>query len=328
MSQFLGKNVLFVAPKYFGYELEIKNKLEEFGAKVDYFDERPSNNSFIKASIRICRLLIWKQINRYYEMIIQENLKKKYDYIFFIHLETPFQNLLKRLRAVNPHAQYLLYMWDSMKHRPNTLKLTKYFDKVYTFDRLDSLKYNFNFLPLFFLNEYKNYEYENEKVDLTFLGTIHSDRYYIINELKKQADVYSLNCFWFLFIHNKLMFYKNKFSSIRNFWAHVNEFSFSPLDKSGVISRLKSSKVILDIQHPDNNGLTMRTLEVLALKKKLITTNGDIKNYDFYDPQNIYIIDRLKPKLNIDFFRTPYKSIDPEVLNRYSIDFWLKSIFA
>ena len=34
MQELQGKKVLLLAPKFFGYELEIKKELEGFGAKV------------------------------------------------------------------------------------------------------------------------------------------------------------------------------------------------------------------------------------------------------------------------------------------------------
>ena len=47
-----GKTVLLLAPKFFGYELEIKKELENFGARVIYFDERPKNDFFIRLNLK------------------------------------------------------------------------------------------------------------------------------------------------------------------------------------------------------------------------------------------------------------------------------------
>ena len=327
MKDLIGKRILFVSPKTFNYELEIKRKLEELGAQVDYFDERPSNSPFIKASIRINRFPIRNIINRHYEKIIEANYNKKYNYIFFIHLETPFPKLLKRLKNSNPQGKYMLYMWDSMIHCPNTTELVKYFDVVFTFDRLDSLRYNFRYRPLFFLNDYSKPYSQVIKYDISFIGTIHSDRYSIISQLRKQASELNLTTKWYLFMHNKALFYKLKFSNWKNFDANIQDFSFVSLNIEMVIKILQKSKMIIDIQHPENDGLTMRTLEVLGLKKKLITTNKDIIHSDFYDANNIYIIDRLNPKLNSEFFNTDYHEVEPEIYWKYSIDNWIKEIF-
>ena len=35
-----GKNILFIAPAFFGYEKKIAEKMTNLGAEVDYFDDR------------------------------------------------------------------------------------------------------------------------------------------------------------------------------------------------------------------------------------------------------------------------------------------------
>ena len=42
------RKILFLSVQTFNLEVEIKNKLQEFGAQVTYYDERPANNNFIK----------------------------------------------------------------------------------------------------------------------------------------------------------------------------------------------------------------------------------------------------------------------------------------
>ena len=66
----------------------------------------------------------------------------------------------------------------------------------------------------------------------------------------------------------------------------------SGLPSEQLTAKLKQSKTVVDIQHPKQSGLTMRTIEMLGANKKMITTNADIQNYDFYHPNNICIVDR------------------------------------
>lgn len=328
MNSLQGKKILFIAPKAFGYEIDIKKKLEGNGAHVDYFDERPSNKAWDKACIRINRNLIRKTIYQYYDKIIKANTLNKYDYIFFNHLETPFPDILENLKNSNPQGKYLLYMWDSMLNRPNTIELTKYFDSVFTFDRLDSIKYNFHFRPLFYLDEYAKPHTTVPNFDISFIGTVHSDRYSIINAIKKQTNTTKLKSNWFLFMHNKLLFYKMKFSHFKNLKAKLSEFSFKSLEKYEVVRFMQRSKVIIDIQHPKNDGLTMRTIEVLGMKKKLITTNNDIVNYDFYNPNNICVIDRGDPKISKSFLETEYTQIEDDIYKKYSLQCWIDDLFS
>ena len=52
-----------------------------------------------------------------------------------------------------------------------------------------------------------------------------------------------------------------------------------------------NSKCVLDSAQANQNGLTIRVIEMLGAKKKIITTNEDVVNYDFYRPKMfMYII--------------------------------------
>ena len=48
-----------------------------------------------------------------------------------------------------------------------------------------------------------------------------------------------------------------------------------------IIDIFKKSRAVLDIPIAGQNGLTMRTFECLAMKKKIVTTNENIKQYAF-----------------------------------------------
>ncbi|MEK5777604.1 lipopolysaccharide biosynthesis protein, partial [Acinetobacter nosocomialis] len=59
-----------------------------------------------------------------------------------------------------------------------------------------------------------------------------------------------------------------------------------------IVELYAKSNIILDISHPGQSGLTMRTFEAIGAGKKLITTNTNIKEYPFYNANNIFIISR------------------------------------
>ena len=66
----------------------------------------------------------------------------------------------------------------------------------------------------------------------------------------------------------------------------------------------------------------MRTIETLGAKKKLITTNKQIIEYDFYNPANVLVVDRKNPVIPDVFMITPYVEIPQEIYNKYYIDSW------
>ena len=71
----------------------------------------------------------------------------------------------------------------------------------------------------------------------------------------------------------------------------------------------------------------MRTIEMLGAKRKLITTNKNIKDYDFYNSSNILIIDRDEVIINKDFFDVDFQNLNSEVAQKHSLNQWIKKIF-
>lgn len=326
MEELKGRKVLFLAPKFFNYEKIIKKELENLGATVDYFDDRPSNDFLTKVFVRLkLKSLINKKINNYYEQIYSFIQNKLYDYIFVISPETLSCKELKIIKKIQPQATYLLYMWDSFKNK-NSLNTINLFDKIYSFDSRDVGQFQLVFLPLFYSNEYKQLVSDDFEFDLTFIATVHSDRYKIAKKISNQLTQY--RTYFYFYLPSKIMYFVRKYFIKKYQYGDIEDFSFSSLEHSEITQIFKKSKCVLDINHPDQVGLTMRTFECLGSRKKLITTNQNILEYDFYDKNNILIIDRNNGQVDQTFFDLPYRVSDKQIYNKYSITQWLKTIFS
>lgn len=324
MTSLKGKNILFICPSFFNYEIEIKKKMVEMGANVFLHDERPENNFLTKALIRLNKSLLKKKIDSYYQSIIIQYYCKL-DYIFFVNPEAVNESIIKKFKSKFPDTCFVLYMWDSVKNKKNAPKLFPHFDRTYTFDKEDSLTYGLRFRPLFFIDQYK---IENEKpiYDLLFIGTAHSDRYELVQKIKSQfnsniklKEFYYLSSI-FLYLYQVIFvkgFYKIKYSKI----------SYRSLSQDEVIRFVHNSNCIIDINHINQSGLTMRSIEALGSKKKLITTNLDIKNYDFYNINNIAIIERTNPVIPPNFLNHKYQQVSTAIYQKYSLRGWLDEIF-
>ena len=72
-----GKKILFLSVSFFNYEKAIVNRLNELGAEVDFYDERPSNSNFSKGIIRLNKKFYHLKINTYYNRILNEIKDKK-----------------------------------------------------------------------------------------------------------------------------------------------------------------------------------------------------------------------------------------------------------
>ena len=94
--------------------------------------------------------------------------------------------------------------------------------------------------------------------------------------------------------------------------AHLNEFHYTPLKGEQMNTVYESAKCILDSAQAGQSGLTIRVFETLGAKKMLITTNKDIVNYDFYHPNNIFILGKdIMDELR-SFLDAPYVEVESE----------------
>lgn len=330
-EKIFGKKILFFSVQTFNLEKEIKNTMEENGAIVTYYDERPSNNNFTKGIIRLKRDLYQKKIDDYYSRILKEIKDEKFDYLYVNRGEVINADFLEKFIKLQPDCERIFYTWDSFKNHSHPITILKYFHKRFTFDYDDAVKHNIGFRPLYFLKKYRKAksEHNNQFVyDLLFLGTAHSDRYIISNKIADWCSKNGLTSFCYYYMHGKAVYFYQKLfdSSFKEF--DYKKLSFKSLSTDEIVELYKKSKVILDINHPGQKGLTMRTFESVGAGKKLITTNAEIRKYPFFNPQNIYIIDRNTLDIPINFFEKPYVDITEDLYERCSIKGWLTEIIV
>ncbi|RBQ29236.1 hypothetical protein [Aliarcobacter vitoriensis] len=322
------KKILYIGQKFFGYEQEIINNLQKLEATVDFFDERPSNKFWYKLTLKLnLKNLLNGYINTYYNCIINKTRDIKYDYIFINKLESINYDILSKIKNIHNSSFFILYKWDSVKNYKPDTKAFNLFDKKFTFDSEDAQKYdNFKLLPLFYIDIYKNIKNNSIKYDMCFIGSGHSDRYLLIKKIKKSLGKDNI-FFTFFYLGSKLTYLFRKIFDKRMKKASYKEFSFESLSQVQVVDYISKSNIIIDIEHPTQTGLTMRTIEMLGAKKKLVTTNKSIKKYDFYHSNNIFVIDRNNPIIDKDFIEKPYIEVDKEIYDKYYIRNWLIAIF-
>jgi spore maturation protein CgeB len=236
---------------------------------------------------------------------------------------------MEELKIRQKNAKFILYNWDSIINKKISLALMMCFDSIFTFDKSDlSIDREIKFRPLFYISEYEEITPKlSEDFDIAFIGTAHSDRYPLLKNIENQFKEKGLKGYFYFYFPSKLFFWFRKIFDKSFSIAKYSSFSFNPLLKKEVIDIITKTKCVLDIQHPKQTGLTMRTIEILGAKRKLITTNRNIREYDFYDDSNILIIDRQNPLIDFSFLSTEYKNINSQVYEKYSLRYWVKEIF-
>ncbi len=331
MKALANRHVLLLCPSFFGYEIEIKKTLETLGATVYAFDERPENDFLTKALIRLNqRRFIAGKIQRYYRDILTKIAQQPIDTIFLINPEAIDKEKLLLLKKQFPQAQVLIYVWDAIANKPNAKTLLPLADRCFSFDSRDAEQYEgVRFLPLFYIKAYEEMAKREARrsYDISFIGTIHSDRYHIVKAIQEQALAQGRQVFSYFYCPNLMVFLYRKYVTRELRGVDGKMISYQSLSQQQVLSIISQSKAVIDIEHPKQQGLTMRAIEMLGAKRKLIATNQVIKTYDFYHSDNILLIERDNPKVNFNFVDGDYRPIDSVTYRKYTLQNWVSRIF-
>lgn len=323
--------LLLIMPRFFDYPELITGELEDMGYEVDFFDDRPSTNAWIKAAIRINKNLIGTYIKKYFESVMKTVRNQKYDVIFLISGQSLSfsESMINEIKQCQKEAKFVLYQWDSQTNFPYIKQVQKYFDKCYSFDRRDIEETpKLKFLPLFYSRKYEEIGKRNNtnfKYDFCFVGTAHPKKYKFIKMMSEQLKSVYPNQFIYFFFPSPIVYFYRKIMNNELRKAKYNEFHYVPLKGKDMNDVYESSRCVLDSAQDGQLGLTIRVLEALGAKKKLITTNEDVINYDFYKPEDIYVYDGKIDLENV-FFTHEYKEVSKEVYEKYSLRSWLKEI--
>jgi len=204
---------------------------------------------------------------------------------------------------------------DNIYRCPKIKRVLDCYDEVYSFEKDDCEKFNLKFAPNWIYSE--NVSLNNDtslEYGVFNISTIDkrlSTLIRIADELKSKK------------INFKFIVYDKKRKPTDGDGITYIDKHMSLLEVNDYTNR---SKVLLDIHRTGQNGLTFRVFESLGLEKKLITTNSEIKNYDFYNPNNILVIDEKNPVIPIDFFKNEYEKIPESIFEKYTLQGWVNNV--
>lgn len=237
------------------------------------------------------------------------NSKGVFDQILIIRPDKLEKEALTFLRKNG--IEMSCYLFDGIENYKDQKKTLHFFDTIFSYDKKDVEKYNFIFLT--------NYIYDvtvKESKEKQLVFNISSfDKRFVFLEL--MANYLERRNITFLFMVRKgLESTQGKFTFIKNY-----------LSISEVKKHILESKILLDVQRENQQGLSFRIFEALGYQKKIITNNIDIVNYDFYNKNNIWVVSESNYEIPNSFFETEYVPINDGILHKYMLDSWLKTIF-
>lgn len=250
-----------------------------------------------------------KDINRTSFIKKTNDEKQPYDQILIIRPDLLEEEALKFLRA--NAIEMSCYLFDGIENFKQQKSILGYFGSVFSYDKRDVAQYGFKFIT--------NYIYddviENSKTEFSVFTICSYDKRFkllekIANQLKK-LDV----SFKFIVKKDKVLQHQ-----LIQFTPH-----YISLEK--VKELIAKSTVLVDIQKKNQTGLSFRVFEALGFKKKLITNNADIVNYDFYNENNIFVISEDSLEIPKSFFESEYIEVPAETLDKYKLKNWIAQVF-
>lgn len=254
---------------------------------------------------------IWQQN----ELLKNIDTNIQYDYAVTICADIFSEKTLLEIKKKS--KQSIVYYWDGFDHFPKYKETLPFFDSHFTFDPVDAKKYHINFLPNFYYEENIN---ENPIYDIYFLSSLDSRIFIleqIINCIEKQNNRLKI----------KILQYSKTNQKNQNLHKKI-EYINHPITKEENLNYIINSKIILDVQKSIQTGLTFRVFEAIGFRKKLITTNKEIINYDFYNPKNIFIWTEETNSIPDDFLNLPYQDLPREIFEKYSQKNWVETILG
>ena len=309
---------------FWGYDAHIVETLKEKGIEANHikigavsyenFGERLTN---LFSKVFLGKNLKYQKRQKF---VIEQLDKLGYqDQILVLNADTFDHSTLEYMKKST--NRFITFLYDNLDRYPVQDKL-HFFDKIYSFDDKDIEKHgferltNYNYLP--FLSQEK----QNPSEDALYITSYDKKRIKQLDilsqkfeELRLKFDLYVIGKkSW----KNQLMkpFSKNKIVFTRKRINHENLPEF-----------YKRTKVILDLMRENQYGLSFRVFEAMALEKKIITDNEKIKNYDFYNPNNILVLDKDFSNITKEFFETPYQSLPEEIYKKYTLEKWVERVF-
>ena len=306
----------------------IQKELLCMGYKAIWWNSRASNSFFFKALLSLFPSFARKISELVYFYKLKKIAREKIDTVFLIKGDGVTRYFLSALKDRFLGAKFCLYSWDSVENNKHILSIYDLFESIKTFDYSDSIKRKWAYRPLFSSLSYRKPKTKpmQKLYDLSFIATNHSNRIEVVREVLNKNRALAFTSYFYLYVNNFPAYFLYFFKSPMFFLSFFKYSHFKTLPYSLCLKIISQSRAVLDIEHPKQAGLTMRTIETLILGTKVITTNKHIKKSDLYHPTRVCVIDRKNPVIPKGFIKSSFKPLPITISVKYSTQNWLRDI--
>lgn len=321
--------ILLIGPSFFGYRDSICEELKRRGHIVSSVNDRPSESVAFKSIARLGYSLLDGSISSYAKDLAKQIHSGDYEHIIYLGGMTfcfSRQQVL-RLRAATS-ASFSAYLWDSVANCPRLSQSIDLFDRVLSFDPTDCEQHGFELRPLFFSNEYRNIPPEPKdgfRWDACFIGSVHQpSKFETISAICDSLNDCGVRVYthYYMPSYSSVLLRKAFHSAYRG-----QSFKHEALSRVQIADCYAHSIAIVDSPQHQQHGLTMRTIEAVGSRRKILTTNSEVVKYDFASKDMVLIWDG-SPETAIEFINRPFNFLSQEVYEQYTISAFVNTLIG
>lgn len=279
---------------------------------IEIHSVRKPLNAFFHFLAALCLRL---NINAVFSYASWYKRISSYDQIVFFETAVSTALIKQLKKKVNNRARIVFYLWNPLKNDKKLIQHILQLKKIvpiYSYDPVDCQRFNLFFAPMLYT---RNLKLPNvpQKNDLVFLGYA-KGRESLLKKIYNYCAAEGLKTDFH--IVSKEMKDEQTGYVVSSRRVSYGEY----------LQRIACSRAILDLVQEGQSGLSLRALESLFLKKKLITNNSQIEKYDFFRPENIYVLKSDNIQGIKDFLQAPCCDIDEKILFEYDIEKWIERL--
>lgn len=323
-------HVLLVSPRTFTYHEVICDTLRRMGYRVTWWDERASRHTAYKLALRLLPGITARWTAGHYLRALHALAGEQVTHMLVIKGEGLSRQVVLAMRQQFADAAMGYYLWDGLDNVRGARGIADVFDAVASFDPVDAAAQGWRHRPLFssFARPGQAAPAPVAKsFDWCFIGTLHSDRHRVIHRLRQRGGP-AVRSFVFGFSPSRWMLAVRRLTDWTLWSAPPGSLSTVPLPASQVQDIVARSAAVLDVEHPRQRGLTMRTIETLMAGHKLVTTNAHITDSDLFHPSRAQVISRQAPAIPPAFLQQPFEPLPAALRQRYTCEGWLAELLA
>lgn len=216
---------------------------------------------------------------------------------------------MKKEEAEKP-TKIIWWYWNTVVEQDHPLRVSEKDCEKWSFDKKDCETYHMKYNTQYY---FASYQLPTTEVatDVCYLGTDGGRKEKLI-ALQKQLKAQSITTDFRILVQKIPV---SPEEGITYFTEKV--------DYAENLRQIGQSRAIVEILREGQSGQTLRPLEAMFHKKKLITNDLRIVEYDYYCPENIFVLGLDDIRRIREFLNSPYREIPEPIKNKYESKAWL-----